>query len=162
MTPNKWAGTGALHVLSKQLFTPDTLRWDIAGQFLAEFNESQSESQAAGRAQVYCTVGDGASEIYVARGTMLPVLSRAYDQQGDLTQHFLEIRNPSNIWSWEGWLTSEPWSSALVGNGFASLKSGTFTFTEPGDYLLRATAIDEPRMGNWDYSVSSVTRVHVQ
>lgn len=94
------------------------------------------------RPTVRLTVQNGTTDLQVSTGTVLSISGRATDPDGDIKEHWLEIQNPSGKWSWEGWLTSEPWGPMLNGNGSSSTKSTTYTFTSPGTYALRTTAID--------------------
>lgn len=103
---------------------------------------SEPEWDPTKRPAMSISVGDGSRELFVHVGETLPITGRATDRDGDMSEHWLEIRNPAGQWSWEGWLTGEPWAGALGGNAFASTKSTTFTFTEEGTYVVRTTAID--------------------
>lgn len=114
--------------------------------------------QAATRPAVEMTVNGGKTNLTVSVGTTLPVSGHAVDGDGDMLEHWLEVANTKGIWSWEGWLTSEPWAGAMVGSASDSTKTGTFTFTEVGSYLLRTTAID--KLGN-TWMVSNEIRVDV-
>jgi hypothetical protein len=102
-------------------------------------------------------VGEGRSDIQVAAGTSLQVVGTASDRDGDMFSHWLEIRNPSGQWSWQGWLLNEPWAGSLSGSGHLSVKNAAFTFLHEGTYTLRTTAIDES--GLW--SSSAEVQVHV-
>lgn len=103
------------------------------------------------------TVGEGSSDATVEPGTTLTIVGRATDADGDMAEHWLEIQNPQGQWSWEGWLTGEPWAGALGGSASLSIKTGQFTFTEPGTYTIRTTAIDSA--GYW--LISAEVHVHV-
>jgi hypothetical protein len=72
-------------------------------------------------------------------------------------EHWLELRAPSGLWSWEGWLTSAPWDGALAGDSRTSTKSTVHTFTDPGEYVIRGTTID-PYSG---WVTSNEVHVHV-
>src|SRR2546430_15864135 len=103
------------------------------------------------------TVGTGGNYIEVSTGTTLAVTGKASDADGDMSEHWLEMQNPAGAWSWEGWLTGEPWAGALVGSSFNSVKNGSFTFSTAGNYLFRTTAIDS--QGEW--MISNVVQIHV-
>jgi len=110
------------------------------------------------RPVVQMTVANGTTNLSTTVGTTLAVSGHASDGDGDMLEHWLEVQNPSGVWSWEGWLTTEPWAGALVGNAYDSVKSGTFTFTQVGTYTLRTTAID--KLGNL-WMVSNEIKVTV-
>jgi hypothetical protein len=84
-------------------------------------------------------------------GQTLEIKGQATDPDGNLAEHWLEIRNPSGVWSWEGWMTNEPWAGAIEGNGYNSIKQGLFQFDTPGIYLVRTTSIDSTYTG-WTIS----------
>lgn len=89
-------------------------------------------------------------------GARLAVAGHASDGEGDMQEHWLEVHRPSGGWSWEGWLTSEPWGPQLWGDAFNSNKSTTFTVTETGTYTFRTTAIDAEHRGpGWEEWVIS-------
>jgi Putative Ig domain len=88
------------------------------------------------------SVGGATRDVLVAPGTTLSVVGRATDYDGDMREHWLEVRNPLGVWSWEGWLTTEPWAGELGGSSYSSTKSTSFTFTDEGTYTVRTTAID--------------------
>jgi hypothetical protein len=102
-------------------------------------------------------VNNGTSDLDVLVGTSVAVNGHATDADGDMSEHWLEIQNPAGQWSWEGWLTAEPWAGALGGNGHDSTKPGMFTFTQPGTYLIRSTATDSTDQ----WSLSATIAVHV-
>jgi hypothetical protein len=104
------------------------------------------------------TVGGGASDVTITPGTTLSVTGRATDADGDMSEHWLEIKNPSGIWSWEGWLTGEPWAGALVGDARSSTKTTNYTFDAAGVYQLRTTAIDSGNV----WIISNVVYVTVK
>ncbi len=93
------------------------------------------------------TVGGEANHRSIVAGTTLEIASRACDADGNLAEHWLEVQRPDGTWSWEGWLTSSPWEGALVGDGAKSEKVALFTFTEPGVYTVRSSAVDPD--GEW-------------
>jgi PKD repeat protein len=95
------------------------------------------------------TVGSGASSIQIAAGTSLTISATAADSDADLLEHWLEIQNPSGQWSWQGWLTAEPWAGALQGNSSTSTKTAEYTFAQPGTYHVRSTATDAASGGEW-------------
>jgi|ERR1051326_2143014 hypothetical protein len=105
---------------------------------------------------VSITVGDGSSYIEVSAYTELLISGTATDSDGDMTEHWLEIQNPSGQWSWEGWLTDEPFGGAINGSQYSSSKSGYFTFTDYGTYTVRCTALDPH-----GWQISSVVYVYV-
>jgi hypothetical protein len=92
--------------------------------------------------EVAVHAGDGSAVLYLKVGDTLPITSVATDVDGDMFEHWLELRAPSGVWSWEGWLTAAPWDGALVGDNHSSTKNVNYTFTEPGEYVIRATTID--------------------
>lgn len=75
----------------------------------------------------------------------------ANDTSGRLLEHWLELKNPDGLWTWEGWNTSPEWTGALGGNNYTSQKRNTFKFT-PGIWVFRSTCnhSDSPEM--WDIS----------
>jgi hypothetical protein len=101
------------------------------------------------RPTVEITVGNGASHHHVTVGTALQIVSKAVDSDNDLVEHWLEIQNPNGTWSWQGWLRSEPWAGALVGSTSQSRKEASFTFDQPGNYVIRATANDFNVRDSW-------------
>lgn len=111
------------------------------------------------RPVVQVMVGTSTGNVEVSTGTTLTITGRATDADGDLKEHWLEIQNPAGTWSWEGWLTGEPWGGARVGSGANSQKSGTFTFSTPGTYVVRSTACD---VRSSDWIVSQPVRVTVK
>jgi hypothetical protein len=90
-------------------------------------------------------------------GNTLTISSAAQDTDGNLREHWMEIKRPDGVWSWEGWLTGEPWTGTLSGDGFSSSKSGGFIFTEVGAYIIRASAVDAS--GNWQTSAEVTINV---
>lgn len=111
------------------------------------------------RPTVQITVGSGARSYEVKAGTSLTVTGRALDPDGDLFEHWLEIRNPKGLWSWQGWLTAEPWAGSLRGSGSDSVKSTTFTFKDTGVYVIRSTASDKAARDQWMLSASVTVTV---
>jgi hypothetical protein len=107
--------------------------------------------------EVTVHAGDGSNVINLQTGDTLPITSVATDVDGDMTEHWLELRSPSGIWSWEGWLNGAPWDGALVGNDRNSTKNVSYTFAEPGEYVIRGTAVDP----NSTWVLSSEIRVVV-
>lgn len=110
------------------------------------------------RPSLQVTVQNGANDLQVSAGSVLSISARATDSDGDLKEHWLEIQKPDTVWSWEGWLTEEPWGPQIVGSGSASTKATTFTFTEPGTYLVRSTAIDAE---DDDWRISNTIQIKV-
>ncbi len=104
---------------------------------------SLSSAALAAIPTVQMTVGTGASTHQITVGQSLAVTGVARDVDGDLKEHWLEIRNPAGKWSWEGWLMVEPWRGALVGTTSQSTKNTTYTFDQVGTYTVRTTAIDK-------------------
>lgn len=78
----------------------------------------------------------------VPLGTTVTVSGWASDPDGNMIEHWLEVKRPAGDWSWEGWLTYEPFGGALNGDGSYSSKSGTLTLTDVGTYTFRVTAND--------------------
>jgi hypothetical protein len=103
-------------------------------------------------------VNGEARDLDVASGTTLLITGRATDVDGDLSDHWLELQNPAGSWSWEGWLSEDAWVGGLNGNGLASTKSTSYTFDQPGTYLVRTTAIDGH--GTWEISAAVAIHVH--
>lgn len=87
----------------------------------------------------------------VAPGTTVTAAGEADDNDGDLVEHWLEVRRPAGDWSSQGWLTDEPWGPQLWGDGYHSSKSGTITLTDVGTYTFRTRTIDT-YTGQWVYS----------
>lgn len=106
---------------------------------------------------VQIEVAGEANQLEVNRGTTLAIASRATDREGDILEHWLELRNPDGAWSWEGWLTSTPWDGVLGGSGFSSAKSSTYTFDQPGYYVVRGSTLDQS--GEW--TISTELTIHV-
>lgn len=111
----------------------------------------------AGWPTLQMTVGGSPNDLAISAGATLPVVGTATSADGALSEHWLEIQNPEGAWSWEGWLTVEPWLGGLVGTSSSSTKTGSFTFDENGTYALRTTVLDS--QGNW--SISNVVHVFV-
>lgn len=92
-------------------------------------------------------------------GTSIAVAGSATDSDGTMTEHWLEVKRPNSQWSWEGWLTGEPWGPLLNGSSYSSNKSATFTFNQgTGTYTFRTTAY-EPATNT--YHISNETNVRV-
>jgi len=106
---------------------------------------------------VQVSVNGAANHLTVVRGETVAIAGRATDHEGDLSEHWLEIQNPEGAWSWEGWLTGEPWAGALGGDSYTSAKSSYYTFDRAGTYTVRSTAID----GNGQWIISSLVNVTV-
>jgi hypothetical protein len=102
---------------------------------------------------VHVTVNGGIQSFAVNLGTTVEVSGTADAADSDLQEHWLEVLNPAGVWSWEGWLTTEPWAGALIGNNSSSKKTGSFTPKTPGIYAFRTTAIsthiNEWAISNW-------------
>lgn len=95
----------------------------------------------------------------VTVGQSLTISGTATDSDGNLAEHWLEVRRPQGDWNWEtNWLNTEPWRGGLNGNGSSSSKQGTLTFTQSGTYTVRTTAMDAS--GAW--SVSNEVQINVQ
>jgi hypothetical protein len=123
------------------------------------FSPSLLHAGWGARPSVSVTVGSGATHLQISAGTSLAIAGTAADSDGDLLEHWLEIQNPSGSWSWQGWLTAEPWAGALNGNGSQSTKSTEYTFNEPGTYTIRTTASDAAAAGQWAISPSITVTV---
>ncbi len=104
------------------------------------------------RPQVFIT--PDASPILVALGASVKFTATAIDPDGDLQEHWLEIQNPADEWSWQGWLETPEWLGDLVGDGNQSVKSASFTFDKIGTWRVRSTAIDKETFdsNNWQIS----------
>ncbi len=96
----------------------------------------------AGFPSVQLTPESGATEITITQGSVLNFSAQASDSDRDLKEHWIEIRNPSGSWSWEGWLSGEPWTGRLGGDASSSSKQASFRFDAPGSYQVRSTALD--------------------
>lgn len=92
-----------------------------------------------------------ASENPVGVGTTLKFIGYATDPDRDLLEHWMEIRNPEGKWSWEPGGESDPqWQGgALVGDTGNSRRLASFTFTRPGDWVVRSTANDSEQPTLW-------------
>jgi hypothetical protein len=137
-----------------RIFVAGSSHW--RAQFIRA-DEVHDPVQTPTRPQVAVYAGDGSSIIYLQTGDTLPIASLATDGDGDMFEHWLELCAPSGVWSWEGWLTSAPWDGAIADDNRSSTKSVNYTFTVPGEYVIRATAIDP--YSNW--ILSNEVRVHV-
>jgi hypothetical protein len=89
---------------------------------------------------VSVSVNASTSDQAIDLGSPVQIVSTTSVSSGDLNEHWLEVREPQGAWSWEGWLTSEPWLGNLNGNRSVSQKSASFTPTAAGVYYFRATA----------------------
>ncbi len=107
--------------------------------------------------QFRITVDGAEQDLDIAVGATLTITGEATDANGDMSDHWLEMQNPSGVWSWEGWLSTPAWEGGLQGNGSSSTKTATYTFAQPGVYLVRTTAIDSA--GSWELSRTLVIRV---
>ena len=58
----------------------------------------------------------------ITLGAAIYVSGTATAPDGDILEHWLEVKRPAGDWSWGGWLTSEPWGPALGGNSYSSTK----------------------------------------
>jgi hypothetical protein len=116
-------------------------------------------ASSGSRPNLEFTVGNGSNTIEVPAGSSLSVSSTVSDPDGDLVDHWLEIQNPNGSWSWDGWLTSEPWLGGLMGSTRQSVKTTAFAFTTPGTYHLRSSASDSQMTGDW--IVSETVTVNV-
>jgi len=98
-----------------------------------------------------------ASNSYQLVGASISVAGTASDN-GTMTQHWLEVKRPAGDWSWEGWLTSEPWGPTLYSSSYSSTKSTSFTLANAGEYVFRTTAYD-PGISNWVISPHKTVQV---
>lgn len=94
----------------------------------------------------------------VAQNTVITVQGQASDINGTMTEHWLEAKRPAGDWSWEGWLTAEPWAGQIQGDAYSSFKSTSFTLTDKGTYVFRTTAYD-PQFQQW--KISSEVSIYV-
>src|SRR5688572_14109537 len=94
----------------------------------------------------------------VTVNTTITVAGSATDADGDLSEHWLEVRRPAGDWSWQGWLPWEPFGPALNGDGYSSTKSGPLTLSDIGTYTFRVTAID---VNGSSYSISNEVQITV-
>jgi hypothetical protein len=79
----------------------------------------------------------------VFAGTSLTLSSRATDPDGNLTDHNLDIQRPVGDWNFQGgFAAGAPFQGGPVGSAGDSTRSADFTFTDVGDYTLRAAAND--------------------
>jgi len=164
--PNNFSGSWYPQVIGNEPGETDHLASGVARLFvsgLSSWNISFSRQDTPVQTtpslpQVSLSVGNGSDEMEINAGTTLAITGVATDANADMLEHWLEIRNSLGAWSWEGWLTGEPWAGALVGTRSRSEKTGSFTFTELGDYAIRSTA-DDPN-GSW--SISRTVIVHVK
>lgn len=102
--------------------------------------------------QVAITLSPSAPSRVVTPGTPLNFVSTAKDADGDLLEHWVEIKNPAGQWSWEGWLTTPEWQGDLNGDASLSIKSVNFTFNELGTWYVRTTANDEAQKDQYQIS----------
>lgn len=100
-------------------------------------------------------------------GDTLDFQGTATDADGDLQDHWLEIQNPAQEWSWQGWLTTAPWIGGLQGDGSKSVKEASFTFPTAGLWRVRSTATDIPptnpqgQANDQQWQVSNVLEIQV-
>jgi hypothetical protein len=92
-------------------------------------------------------------------GSSVEITGAASARGGDLVEHWLEVRNPQGTWSWEGWLSGEPWGGALSGTGRSSQKTGYFRPTSLGTYTVRCTAAARSVAG---WMISREIRIEVK
>lgn len=88
---------------------------------------------------------------FLPLGSSVTVTGTATDSDGTMTEHWLEVKRPAGDWSWEGWLTTEPWGPTLNGSNYSSTKSTNYAPSTTGTYIFRTTAYD-PTTTNWSIS----------
>jgi hypothetical protein len=86
----------------------------------------------------------------ITAGTTLTLSSSATDPDGNLTAHNLDIQRPAGDWNFQGgFAAGSPFQGGPVGSGRDSTRTANFTFTDVGNYTVRAAADDG---GGWVHS----------
>lgn len=79
----------------------------------------------------------------VTVGTTLTLASRAADPDGNLSNHNFDILRPAGDWNFQGaFAAGEPFQGGPMGSGADSTRTAGFTFSEVGNYTVRAAASD--------------------
>lgn len=101
--------------------------------------------------KLFLTCGGSAANREILIGQSLTFVGAATDGDGDMEEHWMEICNPLGKWNWEGSgpPTTGGWDGAVMGKGVSS-KVATFTFSTPGKWQVRTTAVD--KANDWQIS----------